>query len=84
VTDDAEATEETLGSIRFDEIVWVSFVVSALEPGRLTKTFFVPAPKVTILPPLLDEIIVVRASVDGAVNVPMPTSQLDPACSAIV
>jgi hypothetical protein len=57
---------------------------TVLLAGRLIKTSFAPVLKVTILPPLLDERIVVRARVAGAVNVPMPTSQLGPFCSAIV
>jgi hypothetical protein len=52
---------------------------AALDAGIVTKTFFVPAPKLTKLPELLEDKTVVLANVvPEAVYVPMPTSQLDP------
>jgi len=40
-----------------------AFANTALDAGYVTKTFFVPALKFTALPPLLDEMIVVRLRV---------------------
>jgi len=45
------------------------------------NTSRVPADQFTALPPLLDERMVVRASVVAPVNVPRPTSQPPPALS---
>ena len=69
----------------------IAIPVPAVNPqadrlaGYVTKTFFVPAPKLTRLPALLEDSTVVLANVvPDDVYVPMPTSQLDPDWSAMV
>jgi hypothetical protein len=59
--------------------VWVALSSTAWLAGYVTKTFFVPAEKLTKLPPLLDSRTVVLASVvPDAVYVPNPVSQFVP------